>query len=46
MKGAKLLTDTDGNDIKETSEKDVLEAFGNHVVDCFGLADGKVSYLC
>ena len=45
-KGAKLLTDADGNDINDILDSDiVLDAFGNHVTGSFGLVDGKTSYL-
>ncbi len=46
MKGAKLLTDADGNDINDISDLSVvLAGFDNHVAGCFGLVDGKISYL-
>ena len=46
IKGAKLLTDADGNCISDITDLDgVLAGFDNHVADCFGLIDGKISYL-
>ena len=46
MKGAKLLTDADGNDINDISDLSVvLAGFDNHVAGCFGLVDGKISNL-
>ena len=42
MKGAKLLTDADGNDISDNTDLDgVLAGFDSHVADCLGMVDGK-----
>ena len=42
MKGAKLLTDADGNHISDNTDLDgVLAGFDSHVADCLGMVDGK-----
>ena len=42
MKGAKLLTDANGNDISDNIDLDgVLAGFDSHVADCLGMVDGK-----
>ena len=46
MKGAKLLTDADGNHISDNTDLDgVLAGLDNHVAGCFGMVDGKTSQL-
>ncbi len=46
MKGAKLLTDADGNHISDNTDLDgVLAGLDNHVTGCFGLVDGKMLHL-
>ena len=46
MKGAKLLTDADGNCISDNTEVDgVLAGLDNHVAGCLGMVDGKTSQL-
>ncbi len=40
MKGAKLLTDQDGNRISNNTDLDsVFAGLDNHVAGCFGLVD-------
>ena len=42
MKGAKLLTDADGNHISDNTDLEgVLAGLDNHVADCLGMVDGK-----
>jgi len=42
MKGAKLLTDADGNHISDNTDLDgVLAGLDNHVADFLGMVDGK-----
>lgn len=44
MKGAKLLTDADGNHISDNIDLDgVLAGLDNHVESCLGMVDGKTS---
>ena len=39
-------TDADGNCITDQTDLDgVLASLDDHVADCFGLVDGKISYL-
>ncbi len=46
MKGAKLLTDADGNHISDNTDLEgVLAGLENHVADCLGMVDGKTSQL-
>ena len=46
MKGAKLLTDADGNHISNDTDLDgVLAGLDNHVAGCFGMVDDKTSQL-
>ncbi len=46
MRGAKLLTDADGNHISNNTDLDgVLAGLDNHVAGCFGMVDGKISQL-
>ena len=46
MKGAKLLTDAEGNHISNNKDLDsVLAGLDNDVAVCFGMVDGKISHL-
>ena len=46
MKGAKLLTDADGNHISDNTDKDgVLAGLDNDVAGCFVMVDSKISQL-
>ena len=46
MKGAKLLTDADGNRISDNTQLDsVLAGFDDHVAECFGFIKGKIYHI-
>ena len=46
MKGAKLLSDADGNHISNNTDLDgVLADLDNHVAGCLHMVDGKTSQL-